>query len=285
MDKRRAQAGPLQLDAAHAVVATAQVQLAGPRLQPLALLVVGRLDRLGVELHERVGVGGEARAGGEQHALVVGRGLQQRFERLQRERQRRTDELGVVVGGVHRGTRGRQRVAHRVDRHGLDRARRQGQRGAGGQRHPRTRREAMPGVPTSSQDMTKPAGGRFRAGDPGLRRVTAARLLRPAFEQLVGAGGAVPQHAGGGDGGVVSSVLTIRRRTELQLRLEAALTSRPTSRRLSEVALRSCATRSRPRGRGRQPKVATTGPWSLDPISRCTTQVPAVRASVSEAMT
>jgi hypothetical protein len=131
--QRRAQARPLQLDASHAVVAAPQIETPGPRLEPFALLVVGRLERFGVELDEGVGVRREARTGGEQHALVIGRGLQQALDRLQREGQRGANELRVVVGGVHGRARGRQRVAQLVDRKGLDGAGRQDRGGAGGQ--------------------------------------------------------------------------------------------------------------------------------------------------------
>ena len=62
-------------------------------------------------------------------------------------------------------------------------------------------------MPTSSQNMTKPGAGAIqgRRPRPGAR-VAAARLLRPALEQLVDARGAVPQHPRRGDGGVVGSV-------------------------------------------------------------------------------
>jgi len=103
--------GPPQLDTAHAVVASPQIQTPGARLEPLALLVVGRLEGLGVELHEGVGVGGEARAGREQQPLVPGRGLEQRLDRLQRKGQRRANQLRVVVGRVHRRPRRRKRIA------------------------------------------------------------------------------------------------------------------------------------------------------------------------------
>ena len=114
--------------------AGAQEQTIGALMQRGGAGVVRVDEQVALGLHERVGVLRVALAQGDEQALVVGDRLEQRLHRLEPERQRVVDELGIVVGREHVGAR-RERVGDAAHSHALEGAARQeGERGDRGER-------------------------------------------------------------------------------------------------------------------------------------------------------